>query len=77
MAEWPMAPVLKTGGSKGSVGSNPTPRVSRDDVKVNMLDSFSGSPGSSPGPAIEDANSNSYIITLLLLSCVLFVLVKT
>ena len=72
-----MVPDLKSGVRQRTVGSNPTPRVSRDDVKVNMLDSFSGSPGSSPGPAIEDANSNSYIITLLLLSCVLFVAVKT
>lgn len=24
MAEWPIAPVLKTGGPQGSVGSNPT-----------------------------------------------------
>ena len=50
--------------------------VSRDGVMVNMLDSFSGSPGSSPGPAIEDANSNSYIITLVLLSCVLLFYIK-
>ena len=69
MAEWPMAPVLKTGGSKGSVGSNPTPRVSRTGV---MATSWTHSPwlrGSNPGSAIEDANSNNTAIVIMRLVC--------
>ena len=33
-------------------GSSPNTGSSRDGVMANMLDPFSGAPGSSPGPAI-------------------------
>lgn len=58
------------------VGSNPTPCASRTGVMATCWTHSPALRGSNPGSAIEDANSNSYIITLLLLSCVLFVSVK-
>ena len=69
MVERFKAVVLKTTVRNSTAGSNPAPCASRDDVKVNMLDPFSGAPGSSPGPAIEDANSKNYTITLEMLIC--------
>ena len=36
MAEWSKAPVLKTGGGKSSVGSNPTLRAKEKNI-INLL----------------------------------------
>ena len=41
MAEWIIAPVLKTGDPQGSVGSNPTPSASHwQDITVARADAI-------------------------------------